>query len=93
MEEKKYLNLDMLTLYDALIKAFVGDSINSKIFVGTYEEYETANANNLIPINALVIITDDESSSGGSGDSSSDSTSTSTSSLLGTGALGYMILG
>ena len=55
MEEKKYLNLDMLTLYDGLIKEF----INSQIFVGTYAEYETANANNLIPLNALVIITDD----------------------------------
>ena len=59
MEEKKYLNLDMLTLYDALIKEF----INSKIFIGTKAEYETADANGEIPINTLVIITDD----GGSG--------------------------
>lgn len=64
--------------------------ITSRIFVGTYAEYQAANANNEIPINAIVILTDDESSSGGSG---GGSTSTSTSSLLGTGALGYMILG
>ena len=89
MEKNKYLNLEMLALYDVLIKQFV----DSKLFIGTYEEYEAANANSEIPINALVIITDDETSSGGSGGSSSDSTSTSTSSLLGTGALGYMILG
>lgn len=87
MEEKKYLSLDMLALYDALIKEF----INSKIFIGTKAEYETANANGKIPINTLVIITDDETTSGGSG--SGDSSSTSTSSLLGTGVLGYMILG
>ena len=53
----------MLTLYDALIKEF----INNKIFIGTYAEYETANANGKIPINTLVIITDDETTSGGGG--------------------------
>ena len=65
MEEKKYLNLDMLTMYDALIKSFIGNSIDSKVFIGTYAEYEIANANNLIPLNALVIITDDETETGG----------------------------
>lgn len=66
------------------------------VFIGTYAEYQTAYANGQIPINTFVILTDDETSggdSGDSGDSSGDSTSTSTSSLLGTGALGYMILG
>lgn len=91
--ESQYLNIDGLALYDALIKEF----INNKIFIGTYEQYQTANANNEIPINALVIITDDNNSgsggSGGSGDSSGDNTSTSTSSKLGEGALDYMILG
>ena len=61
MEEKKYLNLEMLTLYDSLIKKFV----DSQLFIGTHEEYETANANNLIPLNALVVITDDETSTAG----------------------------
>ena len=58
MEEKKYLNLEMLALYDALIKQFV----DSKIFIGTCAEYKTADANNLIPLNTLVILTDDETS-------------------------------
>ena len=78
----KFLNLDGLTEYDALIKAF----INSKIFVGTYAEYQTADVNGKIPVGALVILTDDATSGG-------ESSSTSTSSKLGTGALGYMILG
>lgn len=67
-----------------------GDEISllkSKIFIGTYAQYETANANNEIPINALVIITDDESSSGG--DASTDSTT----SMLGYAVLGQMVLG
>lgn len=69
------------------------NTLSSRIFVGTYAQYETANANGEIPINALVIITDDGTSSGGSSGSDGESSSTSTSSLLGTGALGYMILG
>lgn len=56
---KQYLNTDGLTLYDSLIRMF----ISSKKFVGTYEEYQTANANGEIPVNTLVIITDDEESS------------------------------
>lgn len=56
-----------------------------KVFIGTYAQYETANINGKIPINTLVILTDDGASSGDS--------SASTSSILGTGALGYMILG
>lgn len=79
MEENKYISLDKLTLYDDLIKAF----INSQIFIGTYEEYETAYANGKIPINALVVITDDETSGGGS----------DTTAALGYAILGQMILG
>ena len=75
MEENKYISFDKLTLYDDLIKAF----INSQIFIGTYEEYETAYANGKIPINALVVITDDEISS--------------TTAQLGYAILGQMILG
>lgn len=84
---------------DAKVTGIEISKLKSKIFVGTYAEYQTANANNEIPINALVIITDDNESgngSGGSGDSgdgSGENTSTSTSSKLCEGALGYMILG
>ena len=62
-----------------------------KVFIGTYAQYETANANGEIPINTLVILTDDGASSGDS--SSGGDSSAYTSSILGTGALGYMILG
>ena len=55
-----------------------------RIFIGTREAYETANANGEIPVNAIVIITDDETPGG-----SSDQTS----SVLGKGVLGYLILG
>ena len=75
---KQYLDIDGLALYDSLIKAFV----DSKIFIGTYAEYETANANGDIPVNTLVIITDDQSSTGGS-----------TTAVLGQAILGQMILG
>lgn len=79
MAEIKYMGYESLTEYDALIKAY----IDGKIFIGTYSEYQTAYANNKIAIGAIVIITDDEN----------NSSSISTSSLLGTGVLGYMILG
>lgn len=59
MEEKTYVGIDGFTLYDALIKNF----ISGKKFVGTHEQYETAYANGEIPVNTLVIFTDDESSS------------------------------
>ena len=84
MEEKKYLNLDILTLYDALIKKFVGTSIDNKLFIGTYEEYEAANAAGSIPVGALVFITDDENEN--------ENTNDSTSSALDVGQLDYMIL-
>ena len=45
----------------ATSKEYTDDKIASMIFIGTYEEYQTANANNLIPINTFVIITDEES--------------------------------
>ena len=53
---------------------------SSLIFVGTYAEYEAANAKEQIPINTLVIIIDDE-------------TSSSTTAMLGYAILGKMILG
>lgn len=75
---KQYLDFDGLVLYDSLIKSFV----NSQIFIGTYAEYETADANGDIPINALVIITDDETAN-----------SSATTAVLGKAILGQMILG
>jgi hypothetical protein len=61
--------------------------LGSRIFVGKYAEYETANANNEIPINTIVIITDDEGGSEPGGDNpGGDITST-------TSKLGYAILG
>ena len=70
-------------------KEYTNTRIANMIFIGTYAEYETAYANGEIPNNTFVIITDDESDDGSGG----DNVSTSTSSLLGTGVLGYMILG
>lgn len=73
--------------------------LKARIFIGTYAEYQAANANNSIPVNTIVILTDDngESSGGnnGSGDSgdSGENSPTATSSKLGEGVLGYMILG
>lgn len=74
----EFLDPAGLALYDSLIKAF----INSKIFIGTDAEYQVACANNQIPINTLVIITDDETLAG-----------SASSSKLGEGVLGQMILG
>lgn len=88
--DDKYDSLGSAEIALATSKKYTDDKVASMIFIGTYAEYETANANNEIPINTFVIITDDETSGG---DSSGDSSSTSTSSLLGTGVLGYMILG
>lgn len=82
MENKQFLDLSGLAEYDTLIKAF----INGKIFVGTYEEYNAANAAGNIQVGCLVVITDDSS-----GDSS-DTTSL-TNAVLGYAVLGQMILG
>jgi hypothetical protein len=55
--------------------------LNSRVFIGTQAEYDSAYANNNIAVGALVIILDGS-------ESSSD-----TISLLGTAILGKMILG
>ncbi len=62
-------------------------------FIGTHAEYLVAYKAGQIPVNAIVILTDDEDSSGGGSGGSGDSSNDPTSSLLGTGMLGYMILG
>lgn len=69
----------------ATSKEYTDTKVASMVFIGTYAEYQTANANGEIPINTFVILTDGETSGGES--------STSTSSKLGEGVLGYMILG
>lgn len=69
------------------------DVLTSRIFIGTYEEYQTANANNEIPINAIVIITDDGTSGGGDTPGGSDDPTSSTTAMLGYAVLGQMILG
>lgn len=92
MEENKYLNLYGLTLYNDLIKAF----INSQIFIGTYEQYEIAYVNGQVPINALVILTDDNTSGGGGGipeTPDNPDTPPATTAVLGYATLGQMILG
>lgn len=80
---------------DAKVTGDEISSLRSRIFVGTYAEYEAANAKNEIPLNALVVITDDATSGGGnSGDEpGAGDDDDKTSSKLGTGVLGYMILG
>jgi hypothetical protein len=85
--ENKYLDLDGLVIYHEFMKAFV----NSKIFIGTYNEYQTAYANGEIALNALVVITDDENNSGSGGGNSGSSASTTA--ILGEAVLGYMVLG
>lgn len=66
------------------------DTLTNRIFIGTYEQYQTAYANNQIPINTIVILTDDASSGGGS---SGDDATSSTTAMLGYAVLGQMVLG
>jgi hypothetical protein len=56
---KEFLDMDGLASYDSLIKMF----ILGKKFIGTRAEYDAANAKGEVPVNTLVIITDDMSSS------------------------------
>lgn len=64
-------------------------------FVGTRADYDAAYAENKIPVGTIVVITDesDDEDTENSGSTGGAESGTSTSSLLGTGALGYMILG
>ena len=63
-------------------------TMQSKLFIGTYAEYEIAYAAGAIALGALVVITDDQTSSDEDEDASS-----STSAVLGVAVLGKMILG
>lgn len=91
METKQFLDLVGLVEYDSLIKAF----IEGKIFIGTYEEYNTANTNGLIQLGAIVCILDDNQTEGGSSGGSGDSSDTTspTNAVLGYAVLGQMVLG
>ena len=78
----------------ATSKEYTDNKVASMIFIGTYEEYQTAYANNEIPINTFVILTDDESSGGGTGGSGEEGDETSsTTAKLGYAVLGQMVLG
>lgn len=77
MEEIKIITLNKLAYYDSLIKLL----IDSKVFVGTTEEYEAAYAEGTIQTGTIVILTDDNTA-----------TSSSTTSVLGQAVLGKMIL-
>lgn len=72
-----------------LLKFFTDESkadkeyVDSKIFIGTKAEYETANAAGTIAIGTLVCITDDDD----------EVMSSATTAMLGTAILGTMILG
>ncbi len=59
--------------------------LTNPVFVGTTEEYNTANAAGLVPIGTIVILTDDEDNS--------TTNSGGSSPILGQGVLGLMILG
>lgn len=74
----------------ATSKEYTDNKVASMVFVGTYEEYQTAYNDGRIPLNAFVILTDDETGDGGSGEG--DSTS-STTAMLGYAVLGQMVLG
>ena len=65
-------------------KPYVDEVLQSRVFVGTQEEYDTAYAEGKIAMGALVIILDGgETEEGG----------TTISALLGTAILGQMLLG
>lgn len=91
-----------LQIFDAMAAALDEaqaqiNELESRVFIGTNAEYETANANNEIPINTIVIITDDEGGSDSGGDNPGGDNPggdiTSTTSKLGYAILGQMKLG
>lgn len=88
--DDKYDSLGSAEIALDSAKDYTDVKISRLIFIGTYEEYQVANANNEIPINTFVILTDDESSGGGS---DGDDTTSSTTAKLGYAVLGQMVLG
>lgn len=70
-------------------KEYTDTKIASMVFIGTYAEYQTAYADGQIPINAFVILTDDEFSGGNGGGENTGSTTA----MLGYAVLGQMVLG
>lgn len=70
-------------------------TLETRVFVGTHEEYEAVK--DTIPVNSIVIFTDDEElegdeSGGDSGEEPGEDTSETTA-KLGEAKLGYMVLG
>lgn len=84
-DTRKFLDHEGITLYDALIKQFIANYFDGRVFIGTTEEYQTAYDNGEIAIGTLVFLTDDDSGGGSSSDS--------TTAVLGKAVLGQMILG
>ena len=62
----------------------LSDTFDSKLFIGTLEEYNILNSENKIKVGALVIILDQEEL---------ENNSSATTSILGTAVIGKMILG
>jgi hypothetical protein len=72
----------------------------SRIFVGTHAQYDVAYAAGQIPINCIVIFTDDEEGGSSGGDTpggdtpgGGDEPTSSTTAMLGYAVLGQMVLG
>ena len=55
METSKYLGQEGLSQLWNLIMGYSND----KIFIGTREEYETRNAENIFPVGCLIILVDE----------------------------------
>lgn len=85
-DTKKFLDHEGISLYDALIKQFIANYFDGRVFIGTTEEYQTAYDNGEVAIGTLVFLTDDEN---GGDNPESDSTTA----VLGKAILGQMILG
>ena len=64
----------------------LSDTFDSKLFIGTLEEYNILNSENKIGVGALVIILDQD-------DLENNNSNTATTSILGTAVIGKMILG
>ena len=89
MNTQQFLDLIGLGEFTEFMMAY----INGKIFVGTYEEYNAANAAGNIPIGCVVILTDDSSGNGSGGSGDSSDTTSPTNAVLGYAVLGQMVLG
>lgn len=80
----KIIDIEILKYYNEKITKYINDNANqSKVFVGTQEEYELAYSEGKILVGTLVVILDENELK----------EPESVLSLLGTGVLGSFILG